>query len=739
MPVELSYEDRLRRALGELETERESFRKKATLVDLLEVTALAASAATSVVGLLQFILERLCLRLGWQIGQVWFPSTDGSMELRQSTIVYCEEIDRFGPFLEASQAVRIVRGVDFAGRVWEKCQPEWMEDLLAGKDFKRENIATCCGLISGLAWPVMHGRLVVAVVEMYSDRLQPVDDTLMRTLIKVGSQLGRMMERQRMGEVLRDSMAELDKRVETSTLELQYSNQRLQQKIGEYEKAEKLKDDLVSTVSHELRTPLASMRGFTELMLSRQFPLEQQEKFLGIVHKELLRMSTLVNDFLDVQRLETGRVNFNLEAVSLEPLLDDAMTLINAGEAGGRIRVSVESGLPEVRIDVGRIRQVIANLIGNAIKFSPNGGDIMLGAVRDGKWVTIFVSDNGIGVDNSAIDHLFEKFYRADTADTRSIGGPGLGLALVKEIVEAHKGVAWAESNPGEGTVFFVNLPVADELAGGYEGRRVGVIDVLLVEEDPDYVEEITRHLEKAGLTVLSTASTAEALSWLHHTKTGLVLLDTHLAAEMDGWDLANSMKQDPFLRFIPVVNISASETRAGGILLDGCLFLSLPATPELLLSTLRKALGRKLSGKVLLGMTSNATVHQLTTWLDQFGKFEIQQATSPVAVLAEVEKRIPDLLIMELQLDDQNSIGVMNALRNNRQTANLAVVVLGNREILPHEEACLNRRLVHSMRKDHHSPAAISERTIALLSQTRRAAPAQSCEHSDLICVSQE
>jgi len=232
--------------------------------------------------------------------------------------------------------------------------------------------------------------------------------------------------------------------------------------ITERKRIEALKDDLVSTVSHELRTPLASLRGFTELMLRRDFPRDKQREMLNVVHDESLRLTRLVNDFLDLQRIEAGRLGYRFAEVDVGAVVRDAVRLFAMQSDRHALRAELPELLPSVVADPDQLRRVLANLISNAVKFSPDGGEVTVGARLLGGMVRVTVSDRGIGIEADAIDGLFRKFHRLEAGKARHIGGTGLGLALVRRIVEAHGGRVGATSEPGAGSTFWFTVPVVD-------------------------------------------------------------------------------------------------------------------------------------------------------------------------------------------------------------------------------------------------------------------------------------
>lgn len=230
--------------------------------------------------------------------------------------------------------------------------------------------------------------------------------------------------------------------------------------ITQRKELERIKDELISTVSHELRTPLASLRGFAELMLKRNFSPEKQQELLSVIHSEAIRLTHLIDDFLDLQRIEGGHHPYAFVPLTLESVLRDSVELFEKTGGPHTLRLTMSSSLPQIRGDANRLRQVLVNLVSNAIKFSPRGGEVVVGARAETQRVIVWVKDHGVGIPQEAIAKLFTKFFRVDNSDTRDIGGTGLGLALVREIIHAHQGCVWVESTPGSGSTFFFTLPV---------------------------------------------------------------------------------------------------------------------------------------------------------------------------------------------------------------------------------------------------------------------------------------
>jgi signal transduction histidine kinase len=257
------------------------------------------------------------------------------------------------------------------------------------------------------------------------------------------------------GEVgeLTHAFNEMAERLEVSHTELEQQNEELRE-------SERMKTELVSIVSHELRTPLASVLGFTALLLKREFDPPTRRHYLGIIDTQARRLAALLEDFLDVQRIEHEGVDLTKEQIDLAALLDEQAQLYAAQSPKHHLEVEAERPLT-VRGDPGRLAQVVGNLLSNAIKYSPEGGTVEVVAERSAEGVRIAVRDEGLGIAEEQQDRIFTKFFRGDAGAT-GITGTGLGLAVSREIVEAHGGRIGFDSDPGNGTTFWLELPGAN-------------------------------------------------------------------------------------------------------------------------------------------------------------------------------------------------------------------------------------------------------------------------------------
>jgi PAS domain S-box-containing protein len=322
----------------------------------------------------------------------------------------------------------------------------------------------------------------------------------------------------------------------------------------EEEKVDEMKNEFISIVSHELRTPLASVIGFIEILLHRQLAPDKQEKYLQTIYKEANRLSNLINDFLDLQRMESGKEVYHFAPLNLTSLV---LEVTEQWKSNQSHRIELHSANKEawVRADSDRIQQVIHNLLSNAFKYSPqaNKVDVTIDVIDDR--VRFIVQDYGLGIPKEANEKLFSKFYRVDNSDRRQIGGTGLGLAIVKEIVDAHHGSITFLSEMGVGTTFTVELGI----------HRIPSVDgsIIVLEDDNNLAKLIQVALAKLNIPVIHLRSAEEGIIALHRIQSSaprLCIVDIHLEGSKNGWDFIAALYQHPDYFRTPVIVSSALE-----------------------------------------------------------------------------------------------------------------------------------------------------------------------------------
>jgi len=358
---------------------------------------------------------------------------------------------------------------------------------------------------------------------------------------------------------------------------------------------DQMKSEFVSTVSHELRTPLASILGFSELMLHRDIKPERQKKYLSTILNEAKRLTSLINDFLDVQKMEAGKMAYDKKPANLVEILENVAEIYRTTTDKHEIKLNAFCENAIFLGDKEKMEQVFRNLISNAIKYSPDGGTIQLNVLCVHGQIKVEVRDQGIGIPEEAIGKLFTKFYRVDNSDLRKIGGTGLGLAIVQEIIKAHRGDITVSSIPGVETTFTVSLPAIQQQAEDsltekeYNPSRYRVA---VVEDDPSLASLISQELSESGFLVEHFANGQSALASMEKNPPDALVPDIILeGGELNGWEIMSRMKDRENLKHIPIIISSAIDEKLKGLKLGAQEYLVKPYKPSFLSKTIMQTL----------------------------------------------------------------------------------------------------------------------------------------------------
>jgi PAS domain S-box-containing protein len=461
--------------------------------------------------------------------------------------------------------------------------------------------------------------------------------------------------------------------------------------------AERIKSEVLATVSHELRTPLASILGFSELLVERRPDRETSDRYLETIHREAQRLTDLIDDFLDLQRIEEGGFTLALEPFELDELLTEQVEVFSGQSDAHTLDVALPAAPVTVLGERDRIAQVIGNLISNAIKYSPAGGPVAVAAELQDGVARVSVTDSGLGIPAHQQEQLFTRFFRVDSSDTRKIGGTGLGLALCREIVEAHSGRIGFESAEGKGSTFWFELPVGRRANGA--GRR----RVLVVEDDPVTAELISGELAANGYEVETVATGEEALARAEDDPPGLVCLDIGLAGKLDGWQVLASLKARRATADVPVVVCTAAAGREQAVALGATDFLTKPVSARRLRETVKRLLpaGR---GSVLV-VDDEESVRRLVVETLSSEGFELREAADGEEALAAVAERKPDAIVLDLVMPKLDGFAVLERLQQDPETRTVPVVVLTARRLSAKERKSLKARVVSLLEKNVYSP----------------------------------
>jgi PAS domain S-box-containing protein len=461
--------------------------------------------------------------------------------------------------------------------------------------------------------------------------------------------------------------------------------------------AARLKSELVATVSHELRTPLTGVLGFAELLMHRDLGEDTRQRYVETIHGEAERLTALVDDFLDLQRIEAGRFTLTLEPFELGELLARHVELFSAQSEHHRVELA-PVGEPLVVVgDRDRIGQVIANLLSNAIKYSPAGGAVTITASSEDGCARVTVADRGVGIPADQQAHVFTRFFRVDSSDTREIGGTGLGLALSQEIVASHGGRMGFESREGEGSSFWFELPAACRARAHGTGPRA-----LVIEDDPTVAALLADALALDGLAVENAPTGEAGLARALTDPPDVILLDIVLAGALDGWDVLVQLKTHRATAHVPVVVCTAHSGRGTAAALGASDFIAKPFTREQLRDTISRLLpaGR---GSVLVA-DDDETLRRLVVETLARDGCELREAADGLAALGMIATRSPDVLVLDLAMPRLDGFGVLERLRERPETRALPVVILTARDLSPDERVFLRERSAWLLEKSEYS-----------------------------------
>jgi PAS domain S-box-containing protein len=457
---------------------------------------------------------------------------------------------------------------------------------------------------------------------------------------------------------------------------------------------DRMKTEFVSLVSHELRTPLTSIKGYVDLLLDGEVgPIsDEQGEFLAIVKNNADRLVGLVSDLLNVSRIESGRVTLRNEAVDVEYAINQVATLMHPQLEQKRqhLRTTIAAGLPPIAGDRERIIQILTNLVSNAHKYTPSEGSIAIDARRDASDVVIDVRDTGVGMSAEEQSHLFTKFYRAHNPKTEGTAGTGLGLAITRSLVELHGGRIEFRSEPGRGTTFSVRLPSSHDSSSTAKpadtepARAVTGKRILVVEDEPDIANLIRRYLERAGYAVSVAHSAAEGLRLARTEAPDLLTLDVILP-DSDGFTLLEWMKGDATLSEVPVLMLSIVPDAGKGLLLGAVDYLTKPVDERILLDRIGRILARDGRPSVLIAEPDPDARGRLADRLRSAG-FSVLQAQDGFEAIELARAESPGLALLNVRLPGISGIRVLQALRSEPETREMAVVMLTDQ--FPSDEA---------------------------------------------------
>jgi PAS domain S-box-containing protein len=496
------------------------------------------SARTDVLDGVRRTLAAVCDELDWDVGEVWRRDADADV------LRLLVSVER--PGIEADALTRLARDSAFArgaglpGHVWATGTPEWLDDVAKAPMLERAPAAAAAaaGLHTGCGIPIVLDADDAAVMVCLRREAEPADEAAVRTLRLVAGQIGQFLARKRVEEE-RERLIARERQVRL-----------------EAEAANRAKDEFLAAVSHELRTPLNAILGWSRLLRSSVLDAETVARGLAAIERNAEAQEQLIADLLDVARIVTGKVRLRLEPIDLAAVIEAAADAVRHAADARRVALAVRlpGPVPLILGDGDRLRQVVWNLLSNAIRFTPEAGHVDVELhVADGR-ATIRVADDGIGIAPEFLPHVFDRFRQGEVGTTRRQGGLGLGLSIVRHLTELHGGTVRAESaGEGRGARFTVELPtiepettVVDSAAEAARDEMpadsLAHLRVLIVDDDADAREMLGMVLRHQGAEVVGAGSADHAIAVFRREAPDVVVSDIGLP-DADGYELIRRLR----------------------------------------------------------------------------------------------------------------------------------------------------------------------------------------------------
>jgi len=594
-----------------------------------------------------------------------------------------------------------------------------------------------------LAIPILTGQKVTAIISLVN--LNPYTKENIEVLNQSWDLINASHAHLSAGiktTTLAMNLSNSNKTLEAQALELQEQSEELQQTAQELqeqnlelgaqrvqvEEANRLKSEFLSNMSHELRTPLNSVMALSRVLVmqAREKLSDEEINYLEIIERNGKNLLTLINDILDLSKIEAGRMEISPKPFQISSTIDTIMERLAplAQEKGVELDITMPDRLPQVTSDENRVHQILQNLISNAVKFTKQG-KVSISMEHDAQKIHITVSDTGIGISKKNLPHIFDEFRQVDGTSSRSYEGTGLGLAIAFKAAKMLGGNIDVQSTLGQGSTFTLTLPLLYR-----ESTPIPLPDpvvlqpraeiqptrktILVVDDEPDSLTMISNYLSGEGYNIITATSGQEALRLAQSHRPFAITLDV-IMPEMDGFEVLQHLKQTTETREIPVIMVSMSDDRATGMALGAVGYVSKPVNRGLLIAEINNLCG-SLAHSILIADDNEFELKEIARNIEQEGMKAIPAANGRIC-MEKLQEIRPDALVLDLIMPEMNGFEVLEEIRSNPDTRNLPVIVVTAKDLSMEEKQLLSGKASSILEKSETTSIALLDEIKNILS----------------------
>ena len=589
-----------------------------------------------------------------------------------------------------------------AGRAVLEGRIVQVADVLADPEYRWIEAQERMGLRTVLAVPLLREGNPIGALALARSVVRPFTDKQIELVTTFADQAVIAIENVRLFEEIQDTSRQLAE-------------------------ASQRKSDFVASMSHELRTPLNAIIGLTEMMVTNaaRFGTEKAQEPLRRVHRAGTHLLGLINQVLDLSKIEAGKLELNPQRVKLAPLIDEVIGTARqlAEQNKNRLIVDAQENLGVLTVDPMRLRQILLNLLSNACKFTKQG-EVKLRA-KGGQWRQL---DRVRGCryrhrhDARAAGQAVRGIHPGRFLTARQYGGTGLGLAISRKLARMMGGDVTVASEPGKGSVFTVRLPGGADLQArsstSSDGRRSPTADcVLVIDDDATARELIADHLKAEGFSVVTAAAGVEGLKLARELRPTAITLDV-IMPDLDGWSVLAALRQDPELAEIPVIMITIVDEHRRGVALGAAGYLTKPIDRERLHRLVSRFRAPVPPTRVLVVEDDAVQRERMRGWLEG-PQWTVREAENGRDALNRIQESKPDVILLDLMMPEMDGFAVVAALQKEAGWQDIPVIVITARDLDAKDRERLNAGVQFVLVKERFRPADLVERIRRLVQRT--------------------